>query len=323
MYTVCIIGAGQLGSRHLQAIARVALPLTVYVVDIAEQSLKTAKERFEEIEGYQQKAAFYLQTLDDLPVELDLVIIASNSISRRSIIEALLTKCIVKYMILEKFLFPRLSDYDPIEKLLKEKGVKTWVNCARRAFDFYKKVAASIKGEVHFSVIGANWGLGCNSIHFFDLFSGLSRSREPYVINERLDDTLLGSKRQGYVEFTGTLYLGSEKGDTLEVVSYQDGTHPLIIKIATPREEWIINESKREYVYTSDENGWQSVHGSFHIPMQSEVGAIVITDLLEKGSCELTLYEDSQFYHKVLLNVFLKKYNSVTNNKNGDLCPIT
>ena len=38
MKTICIIGAGQLGSRHLQALKNVSKVLRVYVVDPFEQS---------------------------------------------------------------------------------------------------------------------------------------------------------------------------------------------------------------------------------------------------------------------------------------------
>ena len=42
MKTIAIIGAGQLGSRHLQALVAVDFPLTVQVVDPSNEALKIA-----------------------------------------------------------------------------------------------------------------------------------------------------------------------------------------------------------------------------------------------------------------------------------------
>ena len=323
MYVVSIIGVGQLGSRHLQAIARIALPLTIYVVDVSEQSLKIARERFEEIEGYQNKNIFYVRKIADLPVELDVAVVASNSLNRWSIIKQLLSEKAVRYLILEKFLFPKLDEYDHAAQLLKDKGVKAWVNCPRRAMDFYKGLIESIKGNVHFSVTGANWGLGCNSIHFLDLFSKMTASDVSCCLGNNLDKILLNSRRHGYVEFTGSLYLGNEKGDTLELVSYNSGVHPLMIRISTPDSEWIISETKKEYIHFAGGNDWQPEKGTFHIPLQSEVGSTIIMDLLQSGRCELTPYEDSQRYHQFLLNIFIDQYSHITKIENADLCPIT
>ena len=47
MKTVLVIGAGQLGSRHLQALKLVQNDLSISVVDPFQASLDVAKERFE------------------------------------------------------------------------------------------------------------------------------------------------------------------------------------------------------------------------------------------------------------------------------------
>ncbi len=51
MYKIALIGAGQIGSRHLQALALTKIPISVEVVGRSSQSLVKAKERFEQIQG--------------------------------------------------------------------------------------------------------------------------------------------------------------------------------------------------------------------------------------------------------------------------------
>ena len=48
MKTIVVIGAGQLGSRHLQALSKVNFKTTIEVVDPFESSLVVAKGRFNE-----------------------------------------------------------------------------------------------------------------------------------------------------------------------------------------------------------------------------------------------------------------------------------
>lgn len=45
MKNIAIIGAGQLGSRHLQALAQVNADVILHIVDPSEQSLEVSKQR--------------------------------------------------------------------------------------------------------------------------------------------------------------------------------------------------------------------------------------------------------------------------------------
>jgi hypothetical protein len=322
MKVLGIIGAGQLGSRHLQAIAKTAGSAIVYVVDVNSQSLEAAKNRFEEVNGHKSKSIHYIYTVDELPDFLDIVIVATNSLNRRTVIEALLANRKVKHLILEKFLFPRISDFDAVERIFLNSEMKIWVNCPRRAIDFYKEIINEIDGPVHFSVAGGNWGLACNSIHFLDLFARISNAGNLYAANVDLNNTLLSSKREGYIEFNGSLYIKTERGDSFEAISYESGQRPLLIRISTATAEWTINETSCECTFVAAKNKWQKISQHFVIPMQSEMGAGIITNLLETGECDLTPYEDSQRYHKVLLRIFIEHYNYISKT-NIDLCPIT
>jgi len=50
MNRVIIIGAGELGSRHLQGIVRSSRPLEITCIDLFESALIRARKRLEEIE---------------------------------------------------------------------------------------------------------------------------------------------------------------------------------------------------------------------------------------------------------------------------------
>ena len=170
MITVSIIGAGQLGSRHLQGLKTSQNEMEIWVIDASEESLKVAKERCEQVEAKTNKVVHYSQTIDSLPDELDLVVIATGSKPRAGIIKTLLAHSSVKYLVLEKFLFIRLNDYEEIASLIDENGVKCWVNCPRRMWPVYQKIKRLINPEepVLIEKNGKDWGMCCNSVHFIE-----------------------------------------------------------------------------------------------------------------------------------------------------------
>ena len=49
MYNVAIVGAGQLGSRHLQGLSKVNININISVVDPKKHSLQLARSRFNEM----------------------------------------------------------------------------------------------------------------------------------------------------------------------------------------------------------------------------------------------------------------------------------
>ena len=119
----------------------------------------------------------YVTTIQELSTELDLVIIATGSKPRASIVKSLLTHSSVKYLVLEKVLFPVLAEYDEISNLLKEKQIRCWVNCPRRMYGMYKQIKETIDPSypIYMTNADENWGLCCNAIHMIDLFLYLYR----------------------------------------------------------------------------------------------------------------------------------------------------
>ena len=78
MYKIAVIGAGQLGSRHLQGLKLSKLKSDIWVVDNNPNSLQIAQQRYEEGEVNSNQTIYYIQLIDQLPAELDLVVIATS-----------------------------------------------------------------------------------------------------------------------------------------------------------------------------------------------------------------------------------------------------
>ena len=133
-----VIGAGQLGSRHLQGLLRLTIKQKIFVLDPSEVSLEVSKTRAGEISN--EHEIVFSNDWDVLPQNLDLVIIATGANVRAMLIEKLLPKYKVKNLVLEKILFQDLKAYERIGELLQKTNTPTWVNHPRRMFSHFKEI---------------------------------------------------------------------------------------------------------------------------------------------------------------------------------------
>ena len=131
MYNIAIIGAGQIGSRHLQGIAKVGLGKSIYVVDPSEISLSIAKERCDEVlTDVSATEVQYITSMSLLPVDIDYAVVSTSSDSRFRALTSLVGACRVKNVVLEKVLYTRYHDYENANRLLKLHNINAWVTCS-------------------------------------------------------------------------------------------------------------------------------------------------------------------------------------------------
>ena len=172
---VSIIGSGQIGSRHLQALAHLQESVRIQLVDPSQSSLEVACQRFHSIyKGDPKRITLQtFNTIKDLDEFQDVAIVSTDAMVRSDAIKELVQIKSIKAMIYEKVLFQTEKEYLEIDSLLKARKIPAWVNCMLRATDFFKKLKTLLDGDktIHMSVEGADWGLACNGIHFLDLFS--------------------------------------------------------------------------------------------------------------------------------------------------------
>lgn len=321
---VAIIGAGQIGTRHLQALALFRNKLEIYVVDPSEESLKLAQDRYNEIKQHYTHKVNYCKSVNEIPGNLFLAIVSTTSKVRRQIIEELLNVSKINYLLLEKFLFTKYDDYFAIEKLLKSKNIITYVNCPRRLWPFYQSLKLQLQDEeiLEYHVSGSNLGIGCNAIHFIDQILYFTQEKSIKLFHDFLDDKINESKRKGFVEFTGSLLGKTPKGTKFFMSSYREGKIPLVISIVTNKSRYIIEEISGKAYFCSENNDWKWKEISFEYIYQSKLTNIVLQQLIENGECDLVTYKESQSMHLECLNVFMEHIQKVKNEK-VDECLIT
>lgn len=308
---VIIIGAGQLGSRHLQGLTRSTCNLEIDIVDKSNKMLNMSKQRFNDMNATNCHVNYY----NKIPKmeHYDLAIIATCSIPRATVTKELILNNDISYIVFEKILFPVVEEYDEIGQLLNKNNISAFVNCVYRIYPHWKELKPFFTGPIHVSVCGGEWGMVTNSIHIVDLVSWMTGEITFTWDISNLDHGVFDSKRSGYAEYYGTLFVKGNNGSTIEMYSKHFG--PPFTGIILVGKNAIASISQRDGIvdlHTKD-NQFSCMHNSFHMPYQSELTHIFADDLLNTGKCELPDYKLASLLHIDMIKAFnnhLKRFNS-------------
>ncbi|MCD4498929.1 Gfo/Idh/MocA family oxidoreductase [Chromobacterium vaccinii] len=302
MNQVAIIGAGQLGRRHLQGLVKSTELLTIHVVDPFEASRRAVEDFIASPDSGSLPAIHVHATPDALPAKLDLVIVATTASQRLDVIEQLVRVAKIRHLVLEKFLFNDSEQYKRAASLIAEHGIAAWVNTPRRHFSVYRELREQTRDDqlLQFTVDGGDWGLCCNSVHFVDLVQFLAGETELRALEARFDADVMASKRDGYVELTGEI--AGEVGATrFTVRSIRGSTKPITVTLHYGRQTVLIAEGAGQ-LWRFGQGGDDA--STFRLPYQSEMTGVIASQLLSGNGCDLTPYADSVAAHLPLLFAF-------------------
>lgn len=306
--TVAVVGAGNIGSRHLQALVKFDQPLEIHVVDPSPDALGHAAAGLGAVASNEHVSVYYLGELSSLPSTLDVAIVATTSKERRGVIEAMLEGTKVRFLILEKVLFPFPADYGAVAALLRDKSVVAYVNCAQRLYPFYQRLRNEIggAGPVEVQVSGSSWHLATNCIHYLDLAAYLSGRTDVRLDHVAIDEIADDPPYGGSVDFFGSVRGVFGDGSTVSVRSFKAGDAPVTVTIRTAERLCIVVERlRRAWVYDND-SSWAPRETEAPMPRQSEMSHHLVNSLLDTGGCGLPSYEDSSAIHLAMLVPFLQ-----------------
>ncbi len=307
---IYIVGAGNIGSRHLQALKAVGIPLNIKVIDPNQNSLTIAKKRYYSVVNTKQehRIAFY-ESIPQRNEHIDLAIISTNSDVRKLVIESLLKQNDIKNFVIEKILFQKRKDYEIIEDLLKKNKCNAWVNCYTREMPGYcDRIKKMFNQKILIlNVYGSNWGLISNIIHFIDYLSYLIEINDFYIDTSYLDPTLLKSKRKGFFELMGILQAHYKDGSHGFFSCFSTGNLPIIIEITSDEAKCIIHQAEEKaWIYT---NSKVEVLDIKNIPL-SVIMTKIYEDILIKNKCSLPSFGESKKMHLIILDSVIAHLNN-------------
>jgi len=322
--SIFIVGAGQIGSRHLQALKGVVLPLSITVIDADPESLKTARERYDSMPAGQSKHKInYTTKIIKNPKPIDLAIVATCSDIRAKVTAELLKSSPVKYLVLEKILFNKKSDYEVMGRLIHKSKTAAWVNCARRMTPIYQKIEKYFKNKrISYIVTGSKYGLMSNAIHFLDHVAHISGTTKFEIDTSGLDPRPVPSKRSRFLELNGTLVANFKNGSNLSLTCYPEGDAPIMLEIHTDSARYIGRQSEGKGWMARADNGWVWEEIETPIPPQSQLTTILTEKILTTGKCDLVPYSESKKIHLGMLEPLLSFLNK-NSKKKYTLYPFT
>ncbi len=318
---ITLVGCGNIGSRHLQAIVKLKDTITIEIVEPDLKAQKLAKSRLNEIKYNKSRHKFFWhESLSEIKNKSDLVIVATNSKGRVNLIQELLILGHRKFIV-EKIVCQSSDEYDKLLMLFKKFHAKGWVNTNRRYFEVYQTIKEKFADSKYIllSIFASNSGLGTNAIHFLDLFSWLAKNYKIKLNGEFLVNKILDNKKgSNYKEFSGTI-IGFSKSSFVSLTFFPAKKESFIIKIYGDDRFANINELDEEG-YFINKKGKVKLNTKFG--HTSELTTKIIQDIFSKDGCLLPTLMDSSYLHKELFHIFNKHIKKVLN-EDVKLCPIT
>ena len=107
---IAIIGLGNIGFRHFQSTLKLRKDHQLFLVDNSSDALEKCKKYYHKTFNEKQ-CIFFHDNIQNIIPKIDIIIVATSSYPRRSIIEEIFQYQKPKYIILEKFLFPLIEDF--------------------------------------------------------------------------------------------------------------------------------------------------------------------------------------------------------------------
>lgn len=318
--SVCVIGAGKIGLRHIESIILSQLNLDFHIVDpdptVGDRlhKLLPASTCFNRV--------YIHKKVDSLPPNMEIAIIASTADIRLQLLQELIATSTVKYLILEKIAFQSVEQLNHANLMIQKYDIRTWVNCTRRMINVYREIYCSLKGLGPFKIDlqGIGWGLACNTIHYLDYYSWLINAHLIDLDSSHLDKVIHESRRTNYIEFTGTLIASYVDGSNLKITS-RPGVNSMrrTAQISSKKSNWLLLEELNQCTLLDDEN---KIMLSGPISFQSQLSGTLVSSLLNTGECMLTEFNESLAYHTKMISTFCQHIEQVGGHSTH-LCPVT
>ena len=317
---ILIVGAGNIGSRHLEGAVKNKNQLSIIVVDKYYQAFKYSKNLVKRKNfGNPLTKVVYKKKIPE-GKNFDICIVSTRADVRAKITIDLLNKCKTRFIIFEKVLFQTISDFKIISSILKKKEVKAWVNCPRRTYSFYKDIKKKIdlKMPVKIEVSGSSWNMACNAIHFVDLFSYLINDSNLKITKKNFSKKIFKTKRgKGFYEINGSIKFVNREHSLL-ITCNENKNISLNINIINGNVKNSVEEVNE--IWINEIDGFKNIK-KIRIPYQSDQTSNLINSIIN-NKCGLETYENSTKHHTPLLNA-IKEHLSKILNKKIIKCPIT
>lgn len=317
MRNILLIGAGQLGSRHLQGLSGSRNELNIVVVDLSLESLHLSRQRWNQCDrGWRHQCQFVTEIPRGIS-EFDIAIVSTGSRGRVDLVRKLRRDLKIEYWVIEKIPCQSVAELNALVEMLTFAS-GAWVNFPRRLMALHKQLKDKLGG----GPISMNYSSGYpelagNILHFIDLVSWYCGTELEQIDTSGMGDHWFPAKRPGYFEVDGLMR-----------VSFLDGSKLTYSESATEpsgQEMFYIEDSEGRSWSVSETDGFAASSDEMlpgELELQSTLTGKVVDQMLEHGDCDLTPLVDCQHNVGMFLAAMGALWDSYRPEKKG-LVPIT
>lgn len=249
MNKVIVIGTGNIGKRHIQALYKSELDFKIVAYDFIKDSLLSVNQ-FCISNGLDVERISLIEDLSLLTEQIDstsVVIIATTASGRMELLEPVLNRRPAA-VIIEKPVVQNESDYLSIQALAAKVGVPIYVNFIAHAQHFYREIYENVKDSKDYTFYTnmPSWGMSTVGIHQFELYFWLFGVKEYEVVFSEVS-SVYEQKRQGFYDLAGTIGLSDKKGN-IAVFRNQAVNSVASIQIVTENYLYTIHESQNTLI---------------------------------------------------------------------------
>lgn len=321
---VLIAGCGQLGSRHLQAVAALPEVDSIDVYDPRPEGLELGRERLAEVPDRTVADIRWLTSLDQASSSGDLCIVATRADVRCNVVREVVAKLRYPAFLIEKIVAQSAADYGALLQFAERSGLSVWVNCKARANVSHQRIKSMLDPDrpIVFTAQGGNFGLANNGVHAADLFAFFDSADSIECVSSSVDPDLHASKRGSDVfDLTGTLMGKTRKGSQF-LLSYSDHDSPDCFTIMAPNYRAIVDDMQRWFWESTRQSDWTWTR----VPYEQNLAVSFMTrkfaaDILGKGSCDLPTLRKCYPAHAFILNSLKPHFEKLLGQ--GESCPVT
>jgi len=258
---ILLVGCGQLGSRHLQAVASLNEISEINIIDVSNDSLEIGKSRVKELSDINKNIRFcWLNKIEDVSKGGDLCIVATQAKGRCQIVKQIAQQLGYKNFLIEKIVSQSMEEYLDLMDFAEKNDISIWVNCKSRGYSVHKHIKSKLDPDepIIFSAVGGNHGLANNGVHTADLFLFHDVSQKIHGFGSYVDPILHKSKRGSAIfDLSGTICGYSDKGSQFTLSFASDHTSPEHISIVSSRCRFIVDHLSKTAYESYADSKWE------------------------------------------------------------------
>ncbi|WP_337996586.1 Gfo/Idh/MocA family protein [Oleispirillum naphthae] len=271
---ILVVGAGQIGSRHVQGLAAIPRVRCVTVVDPSPESRQRTAERWRDVPGHTDKN---LVLLEELPASGDFsaAILSTNATARLDLLRQAAALGIRRFLA-EKLLFQSEAQWGVALGLAETKNLAVFPNYVYRYARPWAEVREALRGRTFSMEVSAgDIGLTTNLPHWLDLFEFLGGSPLHSLDVEKIGAVYPSKRGQGLIECSGALS-GTEASGSRVHIDFSAGTAAPSCTIRAGS-DWIRIDENNAAI----EGTLATPDMRMEAPMVSRITSLAIPDILD------------------------------------------